>query len=589
MASISILNIESQIQSDPFNPLHHIDLAKAYLEKGDEEQARKVTAIKRRLPSKNSSVHFEWGKLCEELGMARQARESYEQAIALDPNNGEYHWRIARLLYERGGWERALKHLQKTVVLLPQNVEAKEMLSSLYREMGFTGSASLISRKKEATASTPRGQPLSLSEQDVLTFMNLFSGKEVGFVRYQFGQSGDLGHVFVNGPIRINEIIRHLRGEGSFGVYPVRADGTLKYSLIRIRVPWRRIVGNIKNSGFLAITEDKAHDYARKVVGNVRNLGLPAYLEKPGKYERRIWFFFEDFIPHEMAKRFLDAILEKTIAPGVDLAVDSMIGLKGVGIGQEDFPIMLPLGINPRAGGRCFFLDDEDKPYEDQLLFLRKIRTISRHEIKSFVTSGVDFKEAFRESSDSLKVLTRACSVIDEIVRKANSGRNLQNEEKVVLYFSIKFLKDGERILHHILENCPDYRQAKVNHMLSGLKGNPISCPKVRQLLPETTAYLTCNCSFVIPEGGYPSPLLHIDSQWVPVKEVGNEERRTMDDETKRLKDHRRPVHEIEERYRFVCNQIEQFTKEKEKLEMNMKKCMTNDEEPCSSFKVHRS
>src|SRR3990170_8983057 len=129
---MSIQQIQSLIQSDPYNPLQYIALAQAYLEEGNEERARKIIAIKRRLPSKDPLVHFEWGKLCEQLGMARQARESYEQAIALSPNNPDYHFRLALLYQEKGAWERTLKHLQKTVSLSPDNREAKRMLGSLY-------------------------------------------------------------------------------------------------------------------------------------------------------------------------------------------------------------------------------------------------------------------------------------------------------------------------------------------------------------------------------------------------------------------------------------------------------------------------
>jgi tetratricopeptide (TPR) repeat protein len=566
-----ISGLESQIKSDPYNPLHHIALARAYLEQGDEERARKIIAIKRRLPSNDHTVHFEWGRLSEEIGMARQARESYEQAIALNPNSGDYHWRIARLLYEGGAWERALKHLQKTVVLLPQSVEAKEMLSSLYREMGFTGSARSVSRKKETADSISQKKNLILSEKDVLPFMDLFKGKEVGFARYQFNKSGNLGHVFVNKPIGINEVIRHLMGEESFGIYPLRTDRTLKFSIIRVRMPWRRIIENIKNSGFLAITEDKAHHYARRVVERVKGYGVSAYLEKPGRFERRIWFFFNEFIPHEMAKRFLNVFIDRVGAPGVDLAIDALVGLKGAGVGWEEFPIMLPLGVNPRIGERCFFLNDEDGLHEDQLLFIQKIRTISRNEIMSFLRSGAEFKETARGAYESGKRLERACPVIGEIVRKACSGRNLRNEEKMVLYFSLKFLMDGDKMIHQVLENCPDYRPGKVNRILSRLKGNPISCPKVRQLLPETTAYLSCNCSFVIPEGSYPSPLFHLDSGLAPAKRNVKDERRTIGDEQKTLEDNQQPIYEINDRYQFVCNEIERFTKEKGKLEVMMR------------------
>ena len=556
--------LESQIKSDPFNPIHHISLAKAYLENGDEERARKVIAIKRNLPSDDPSVHFEWGRLCEEIGMARQARESYEQAIALNPDNPDYHYRVALLYHERGAWERTLKHLQKTVSLSPGNTKARELLSALYQEVGFAGSARSISGKKETAASIPPRQALTISEKEVLPFMGLFKGKEVGFARYHFNKSGNLVHTFVNRPLGINEVFRHLRGEDSIGIYPLRADQTLKFSIIRVRIPWRRIVGNIKDAGFLAVTKDRAHDYAKKVMENARGFGFPAYWEKPGQYERRVWFFFDEFIPREMGKRFLDALLQKITAPGVDLAVDCLVGLKGMGIGLQEFPIMLPLGINPRAGERCFFLNERGDFYEDQLLFVQKIRTISRNEIKKFLTSGGELEDAVKGANESLKELKKACPVIDEIVRKAFSGRNLRDEEKMILYFSLKFLMDGEKMIHHILENCPDYRPAKVKRIISKLKGNPISCPKIRQLLPETTAYLSCNCSFVIDRGGYPSPLLHLDSRLVPTK-------RNIYDEQERMEDSKHNIDEIEGRYQFLCNKIEQFTKEKEKLEAMMR------------------
>lgn len=101
-----ILDLEARIKTDPYNPIHQIALARACLEAGDEERARRVAAGKRNMPSKDPSVHFAWGKLCEELGMARQARESFEQAIALDPENPECHLRVALLYSEKGAWER---------------------------------------------------------------------------------------------------------------------------------------------------------------------------------------------------------------------------------------------------------------------------------------------------------------------------------------------------------------------------------------------------------------------------------------------------------------------------------------------------
>ena len=57
-APAEMSDLESQIRSDPYNPANHIALAKAYLEDGDEERARKVAAIKRRLPLQDPGIHF---------------------------------------------------------------------------------------------------------------------------------------------------------------------------------------------------------------------------------------------------------------------------------------------------------------------------------------------------------------------------------------------------------------------------------------------------------------------------------------------------------------------------------------------------
>ena len=334
-----------------------------------------------------------------------------------------------------------------------------------------------------------------------------------------------------------------------------------------IRIPWRKVVENIKNSGFLTLSEDHVHHYAKRIIEKVREYGIPAYLENPGDRERRVWFFFEEFIPPELAERFLNIVLDKTQSPGVDLSIDFLLGFKGAGIGWEDHPVMLPLGINRGTGKRCFFIDENGTPYEDQLLLINKIRTISRNEIKDFLKGTDKVSRLVSDSSiHSLKRLEQKCPVLEEIIRKALSGRKLRNEEKLVVFFTLGFLKEGTKILHDVLENCPDYRPNKVNRMTSRLRGNPISCPKIRELMPETTAYLPCNCSFEIPKGGYPSPLLHVDPGSVPTKRHVDDERWTKTYEQKKPKEKQQTINDIETQYLTLCQRINDLTKEKEKL-----------------------
>ncbi|NWF92147.1 MAG: tetratricopeptide repeat protein [Syntrophaceae bacterium] len=550
---MNLIDLESQIRSDPFNPLLHIALAKAYLEGGDEERARKIVAIKRRLPSKDSKVHFEWGRLCEELGMSRQARESYEEAIALDPDNPDNHFRLALLCQEKGAWERTLKHLQKTVSLFPQHAEAKEMLASLYEEIGLKGSALAVHEKKREGDSVFHAFPFDLTEDDINLFLDLFKGKEFGYATYHLSKAGLVNHTFVKGVLGFGEVYKHLRGEETYGVYPLRGDRTLKFTCVHVAIPWRKVLENIKNEGFLTLLEQKVHQYVRKILEKSREMGIPVYLEDSGERDRRAWFFFEEFLPAELADRFLNAILDGVPAPPSDTTLTLLMGVKGKGIGQEEHPIMLPLGFNRRTARRCFFVNEYGDPYEDQLLWIKKIRLIGRAEAQGFCLSAGRRKyRRVQIEFDPLKRLIKSCPVIDEICRKAQSGRMLSHEEKLVIFFTLGFLKDNFRSLHHFLEPCPDYRPKKVERLASRLKSNPISCPKIRELLPDHTAYLPCNCYFNIPEGGYPNPLLHIDPRLVPHRE----DRLSM------------PGHEeVLKEYQDLNKRIEELTKRRNELE----------------------
>jgi len=563
--SAKILEAESQIKLDPFNPLHHIALAKAYLEEGDEERARKVVAVRRNLPSKDPSVHFEWGKLCEELGMARQARESYEQAIALDPKNPECHFRAALLYYEKGAWERALKHLQKTVSLSPENLEAKKTLASIYDQMGFKGSARVVQGAERKVDPSQQTISFDLSGEDVSIILSLFQGKEFGYARYQLEATGTPAHSYVKGTLAFKEIRAHLMGEETYGVYPLRADRTLKLGSIHVGIPWRKVVENTKNTGFLTLLEEKVQHYSREIVEKSREFGIPAYMENSGERDRRVWFFFEEFIPLELVERFLNNLVDKVRAPFPDITSSLLLGIKGKGIGYEDHPVMLPLGSNRRTGMRCFFVNGYGDPYEDQLLWTKKIRPISRREIQEFIK--IAEKRRFDWVSDGAldpsKRLEKSCPVIEEITRKASSGRMLSHEEKVVIFFTFGFLKDDFRSLHNALEPCPDYRPKKVDRMASRLGLNPISCPKIREILPEITAYLPCNCSLAIPDGGYPTPLLHVNPGWVPVKKAETPSSSSLE--------------ELMKRYRYLLDRIQELSKEKEKLKVLLQEFSDND------------
>jgi hypothetical protein len=84
------------------------------------------------------------------------------------------------------------------------------------------------------------------------------------------------------------------------------------------------------------------------------------------------------------------------------------------------------------------------------------------------------------------------------------------------LYAAHTLLDENGNTIHELLENTPDYNYRKVRQQWERLKKNPVSCVKIRHLLPEITASVNCNCIFDLRGGKYPSPLIHIHPHMVP-------------------------------------------------------------------------
>ena len=76
---------------------------------------------------------------------------------------------------------------------------------------------------------------------------------------------------------------------------------------------------------------------------------------------------------------------------------------------------------------------------------------------------------------------------------------------------SLPQARSGRRLIHGIVGHCLDYSESITQQQIERTPPSPISCPKIRQRLPEVTSTVNCACVFDLPEGGYPSPLLHID------------------------------------------------------------------------------
>ena len=503
------------------NFYYQLSLAEKFLEEGKEERARDLVLSNIDDIPIDAQSCFRWAKVCEKLGLARYAIKFYRNALRADPKNSEILSNYASLLNDIGYYEDAIHYLKKAVKADPENQKPKRLLSDLLKDIGLYGQAECLEEvpsKKEPI----RYFPPTIGKEHLEKMFLLFSGREVGYAIQKLDETtSDSKFLFVNKPISDETLKDHIEGKITLAVYPIRSDNTARYGCIKVKVKESTIKRNAKNKAYLSYLDEMARSYALSLVDLSYRFGIPSYVDNSGDYSYRIWFFFREFIHFLKIRRFLKNFLENAREPETYISVELLIGTKPIGVGWIENPILLPLGINLSTKKRIMFLDKEGNPIEDQLIFLKKIQQIPFKE--SLYSLRLNKKQEGSYSTPVLKAyiadMINRCSVLEKIVEKARSGRILSNEEKIILFYTIGIVDSEGEALHQILYLCPDYNYTKVERQRIRLKKNPISCVKIRELLPDLTSSISCSCIFDLRGGRYPSPVMHINPSFVSPKE----------------------------------------------------------------------
>lgn len=122
---------------------------------------------------------------------------------------------------------------------------------------------------------------------------------------------------------------------------------------------------------------------------------------------------------------------------------------------------------------------------------------------------GVPEEEPYSPEEDlELLWLAEHCPVLAEVLQRARGSRVLSNEERLVLTYTVGHLASGPQAVNAILSQT--FNVDPSAFLKSRLRGNPMSCPKIRCRVPEIAAGVSCDCRFDPSAGLYPTPLLHL-------------------------------------------------------------------------------
>ena len=461
-------------------------------------------------------------------GQPHRAVKVYSALVERRPEQPDHYQGLGEALKETREFEKARDAYQKGL-----EKTGDSRFKGLIRDLGF------LDQMHDSGEKAPEVGVLDPGQHQLITFTALFAGREGVHARQWVSPTGKSGYNPVEEPFSPRVAENHIVGNYTVGIYPVRLDNTVNFiafdldaskfavnQCISSERAWRALMGKVHNTACRLMDIAAQHD-------------LPMCLEDSGFKGRHAWIFLETPIPAGVAKKFGETMVAQlpALVPEVTVEVfPKQSSVRGSGLGNL---IKLPLGIHRRTGTRAVFLNPHGEPVADQLAVLDSITKASRRQIYGFIQrlhgkattrvpvprdpeSGAEHEphveaqlpappETFDlDREPQFQHLLANCAALRELVGKVNRTSMLSNDETQVLIHTVGHLDRGPEAVNELFRRCLNADPSLF--LKSRLKGNPMSCPKLRARVPDITSQVACNCVFDLSRNLYPTPLIHVNS-----------------------------------------------------------------------------
>ncbi len=435
----------------------------------------------------------------------QQAEQYYQTLCNLQPLDVELWYQRCQMHWTQGNRDQALELLAEAVKIT-QDIGLKAKLTELRHKLAA----------RQQGSSGPSGEALQL-------FVSLFSGREGVYARQWAKPPNESGYVPVHEPWTVQVARQHLQGRYTVGIYPLRLDDTVLWMALDFDLPTALCKQTKADQQTKDVAMAKLLRTARAYQALASELGLHNYLEESGSKGFHLWVFFQEPVPARAARRLGLAWCQAAKQREIGLTPD--IGRLEVFPKQAHLQpkelgnlVKLPLGVHQLTGKNSRWLDTKGEPIADGLYFLTSIRR-NTHQILSLFGPVEDEDELsdlakavpvepYNESEDlELQTMLSRCAVVRSLWNQATQTKRLSHDELIVLSHTLGHLRFGPEAVNLAFEQCPEIDQ---RYYLKGrFRGNPISCPKIRQRLPYLTRNLDCNCTFQNCTT-YPNPVQHL-------------------------------------------------------------------------------
>jgi hypothetical protein len=511
------------------------------------ERFAEVEETLRDLPSgdiRDAALHLRLADLCEAAGLGERLVTELNLAYRDDPSNLDILRRLGHVHADAGRSERALKCWRHVVSRAPTDVETWEELGALLTalarpeearqtyEQAFekTGRQHFLALARGLDRPRPEEEapaPGLADESLLVRFVSLFSGREGVYAR-QWCHRGQGGYTPIHEPFTLKVAQNHLLGNHTIGVYPIRLDNTVNFAALDFDLPRAALEGPRQRAVREALLR-----HLEVLVERAAGQDLPVYLEDSGWKGYHAWVFFSEPVTARVARRLLVELTHLAGPPPAGIRVELFPKQPSLPVDGLGNLIKLPLGLHRMTGRRAVFVGPDGAPLADQETYLQSLVRLDREAVHRFLERRAEQADDWTEPPPleeaepgaaprereappqydpegdiELQLLLSRCATLRALIDRAGEERTLTHDEAMVVVHSVGHLSQGVQAVNSVLRACPEVDPRL--YLKSRLRGNPVSCPKIRSRIPHVTSHLPCNCQFPENAGLYPNPLLHL-------------------------------------------------------------------------------
>lgn len=478
-------------------------------------------------PATVASDHQQAAVAAEERGDLDAAVLELNLALRAQPSDVRVLWHLAEIRLDQGQLDRARRCLRRILELVPSHPEAVQLLASM-----DAGRAAPPTSDDDGEAPSPPGTEAAspLADTDVLGFALTFAGRDGVYARQWASPTGKTGYSPVHEPFTPAVARRHLDGEITVGVYPVRHDYTSRWLCldIDITVAARRAARTREARRQL---DALAHDTARKLLDILARLHLPGLIEDSGGKGRHVWVLFEAPLPAVAAKRIGQHAVSLLDEVNRDVQVEVFPKQsRNLAPDQLGNLVKLPLGLHRGSQRRSTFLSPDGQVAREPLRVLAEQPRASLAELRG-VLAGLGPSAAAHATQPGEPTsaawpdiavpsyrlvldpeaahLRSRCSVLRTLVERTIERRVISSHERNVVTYTLGHLSRGADAVNEVLSAALNVSPQDL--LKRPLRGHPMSCPKIRSRVPELASEVGCDCVFDAA-ASYPHPLLHLST-----------------------------------------------------------------------------